>query len=1026
MRSMRLLSLAILLASAPLLSALASAQADRRTVPGDPGVDRAPITPLAGLEYDEDFFEGVEHDPSVPTPASILGYRLGERAANYAEVERCLDAWEGASPRIRVVPYATSYEGRTLSYVVIASEENMDRLEQIREGLAALADPRDTSRTEADRLARTLPAVAWMAYSIHGDETSGVDAALGLIYHLAAGRSDEIERMLDELVVIVDPNMNPDGRERFLKQLQEARGAAPNVDAQSLLHTGRWPWGRTNHYLFDLNRDWVLGVHPETRGRIRAVNEWRPMLFVDCHEMGSLDTYLFSPSREPVNPNLPPARKRWWDVFAKDQAAAFDERGWVYYTGEWNEEWYPGYSSSWAGFKGAVGILYEQAGIAEDAVRRPEGALATYREAVHHQYVSSMANLRTLLEHHETLMREFAEERRLAVSDGTNFADRIFAIPPTKNRSRLARFTDLMLLQGFEAHEATRDFSAAGTDQLGGAFDEREFPAGTLLIRNRQPEGFLLAAMLGFDPHMPSDFLQSERRELLRTGSSRLYDVTAWNTTMLHDIEAFELEASSLPGAPEAYQGPDRRATGLVDPDANVGWVIEGIDDMSVPAAGQLMERGLRVRVAMEPFAFDGRDFPRGSVVVTRVDNRNFDGSIPEAIREVCVGRGLMARGVNSGLSPDVDVADLGGEHFPLLQRPRIALVGGWPMNAYSYGAIWHLIDHRMGLRASYVDASSLPSLDLRAYNVLILPEAWGSLLDESLSRRIERWVEEGGTLIAIGATAHRLARQEGPSGARRLRDALEDLHEYELQVLREFEATTATAESERIFTHGLPEEIRYPWTEGVGERETAEERTRRDAWLRTFSPQGAMLGARTDQKHWLTFGLRDRVSVLYAGSTALLTPGGVETPIRLGVLRDYEPPAEDAAGANANAGEGGSGRSAPADAGRPGMGDGGEQGKEPDGQVAPSPPTRGPSATWSATPEGRRVSLRMSGLLWPEAAARLANAAYLTRESHAAGQIILFADDPIFRGSTLGTARALMNAMVYGPGVGTRTAIEP
>jgi hypothetical protein len=281
--------------------------------------------------------------------------------------------------------------------------------------------------------------------------------------------------------------------------------------------------------------------------------------------------------------------------------------------------------------------------------------------------------------------------------------------------------------------------------------------------------------------------------------------------------------------------------------------------------------------------------------------------------------------------------------------------------------------------------------------------------------KRLIAWVEQGGTLIAIGNTAHRFATSEGPSRARRLRDALEDLHEYELQVLREFEALTAEVDASSVFGHDLAREIRYPWTGGVAGEGSPEERKRRDAWLRTFSPQGAMLAARTDQKHWLTFGLRDQMSVLYAGSTALLTPGGVETPVRLGVFDGYD---DERAEAEAAAMRAERAVAAP-----------GEEVRESDDENAgdaPERPTRGGAATWSATPEGRRVALRMSGLLWPEAAARLANAAYLTRESRGAGQIILFADDPVFRGSTLGTARALMNAIVYGPGAGTRGVIQP
>ena len=184
-----------------------------------------------------------------------------------------------------------------------------------------------------------------MAYSIHGNESSGADASLALIYQLLASQDSEIESLLDDLVILVDPLMNPDGRARFTKRLQESRSAAPNFDTQSLLHSGSWPFGRTNHYYFDLNRDFYFAVNPESKGRIQAINEWFPQLMIDGHEMGALDTFLMGPPREPLNVNIPTSTRKWSKVFAGDHASAFDDKNWPYYTGEWFEKLYPGYST---------------------------------------------------------------------------------------------------------------------------------------------------------------------------------------------------------------------------------------------------------------------------------------------------------------------------------------------------------------------------------------------------------------------------------------------------------------------------------------------------------------------------------------------------------------------------------------------------------------------------------------------------------------------------------------------------------
>ena len=208
-----------------------------------------------------------------------------------------------------------------------------------------LANPQNLSRKQALSLIEQTPATAWMAYSIHGNESSGADASLALIYHLIASDEADVTGMLDNMLVFVDPMMNPDGRARFTKMLEQHRSAAPNFDAQSLLHAGVWPYGRTNHYHFDLNRDFYFAVNPESRGRIEAINEWYPQLMIDGHEMGALDNYLMGPPREPINPHIPKDKEKWGLVFAGDQSAKFDSHNWPHYTGEWFENLYPGYSN---------------------------------------------------------------------------------------------------------------------------------------------------------------------------------------------------------------------------------------------------------------------------------------------------------------------------------------------------------------------------------------------------------------------------------------------------------------------------------------------------------------------------------------------------------------------------------------------------------------------------------------------------------------------------------------------------------
>ena len=972
-------------------------------------------TPLAGLVYDAPFFPGAIYDPKVSTPDAVLGLPVGSRPATPAQIEAVIQAIADSSPRCRLFEYGRTHEGRSLHYLVIANEANIGRLDALKADLARLADPRTASRADADRLAATLPAVAWMAYSIHGDEMSGCDAALAVAYHLSAGTGRDVTDLLEQLVVIIDPLMNPDGRARFLDMAAQNRTVQPSVDDQSLLHTGFWPYGRMNHYLFDMNRDWIVASQPETRGRIVAIGEWNPHYFMESHEMGSQDTFLFLPPREAINPNIPDNVLKWEDRFGVDQAAAFDARGWRYYNGEWNDNWYPGYSSSWAALRGAVENLYEQASISVDAVRRPEGALHTYRESVHKQLVSTMANLATLAQNRREVLADFVAEKRKCVGPSASIPAQTFAIVPSANAGRLERFLDLMAIEGFEMSTAQRPFSASGIDRLGRTVKDREFPAGTVLIPTRQPLARLLLAMLEFDPRMSPQVLTDERRDLLRFGQSRIYDITAWSLPMLFDVDAVAL-AEDPPAAAQGraveagsamvkdQDGSAAAAAAAPAPaaEAAVAFVVDGADDRSVAVAGRLMERGVWVRVADQPFQFEGRAFSRGSLVIARKDNAPVPVELVATLEAVCGELRVPFTPVHSGLGPG-DLADLGGRHFVLLQLPRIAVVGRAPFSPYGFGEAWYLIDHVLGLRASYVDAEEFGDLDLRRYNVLVLPAGGADELKGKMES-LRAWAAAGGTIVAVGSSAAAFAKEKDGIGTTRLLpDVLGKLDDYRQAVVREWEGRRFTPDPDRIWSHVPPPEVVYPWLIDADEKPSDEELKRRDAWSDLFMPAGAMLAGRVDDRNWLTGGCGEYVPVMYSGDVVLMSPPDVQAPVRLGVFNQLPgrageaPPPAEAAEAKSDGKKG----------------DKGEEKKRP----APG---------WSLAPPGQELRLRMAGLLWPEAASRLANAAYVTRESIGAGQLILFASDPTFRAGALGTTRIFANAVVLGPGMGASQPIEP
>ena len=469
------------------------------------------------LVYNSNLLDG-EYQNVVSNPETILGFEVGARVASPAQITKAIKIWADQSDRIKVIEYARSHEGRPLHAVFISSPDNLSKLDGIKAKIASLSDARSLGDDKASEIINDLPAIAWMAYSIHGNETSGADAALASIFHLIASVEKDVESMLDNMIVIIDPLMNPDGRDRFVKSLEQYRGAAPNIDDQSLLHTGDWPYGRTNHYFFDLNRDFFFLTQPETRGRVALINQWRPQLMIDGHEMGPQDTFLMGPPRQPLNANIDSDLQKWATIFSREQGAAFDSLGWRYYTGEWFENLYPGYSN-YSEYRGSMHILYEQSRIAEDGVRRPEGTVQTYKEGVHHQFVSTMANLNTLAKHSKEMYSDFWDGRKYNVSDKSIFADRTYVVLANNNEGRMLTLVDRLQAQDVELFTNNKEIKIdKALLQSGEMKKDFTIPPGSLIIPNRQPEAPLITAIMEFDAELKKSVLVEERQKTLKNG----------------------------------------------------------------------------------------------------------------------------------------------------------------------------------------------------------------------------------------------------------------------------------------------------------------------------------------------------------------------------------------------------------------------------------------------------------------------------------------------------------------------------
>ncbi len=891
------------------------------------------------------FYPNGTYDPAFPKPNDFLQYPIGNWPLRYNELVTYLRAISNASPRVKVEMHAKSHEGRQLYNVFISSEANIRRLDEIRTLAQRLADPRKvTSEAELSQLVAKLPAVAWMGYSIHGDEISGVDAGMQLIYQLAAGTDAETKMLLDSVLIIVDPIENPDGRERYLSMLSTFKSSVPNYNISAMQHRGVWPGGRTNHYWFDMNRDWILAIHPETKGRLETFKTWQPHLAIDAHEQGSDDNFLMSPPREPVNQNTPDNVKKWWQRFRNDQSTAFDRRGWTYYVGEWHEQWYPGYGSAWPTFGGTIGILYEMAGVDGQFILQPSNYLLTYHEAVNKQFTSSIANLRTLATHRTEILRDYHSTRKEAISEGAR-SNGCYIIAGGQDRIRTATLVNSLLAQGIEVEKTAGEVTITNaTDIYNQKVASKQLPAGSYVIPLAQPLSRLIKAALELDPRLSYQFLKEERRELEKFGSTRMYEVAAWSPLQGYGLEAY---AAPKPSYAKADMNIAVMPGGVTDPQADYGFLINMEGEGTNRVLTALFQRGLVIAASTRPFTLGGRNYASGSLRLLRRGNPT---DLQKHLEEVALEFGVTIHGIRTGASTSGSY--LGAPTFVYLTPPRVALVMGDGMNANAVGWVWHMLDQELKIPHSLITLNDLAGGPDDDYNLIILTESFASFSQRLGSRgagALRDWMSAGGTLITIGnATSWACDSSNNLTSLRRYDHVLEKLSDFDRALAREQHANAPSFDTIALW---YPERVTAKTEKKSGaEYLKGDEAKEADQLAQSMGPRGSILRAKNDLDHWLTFGMSDAVPAITNTSDAFLAPSGVEVPVRF----------------------------------------------------------------------ADRNTLRISGLLWPEGRTRWANSVFLAREGVGSGQIILFADEPNMRGYFWGTRQLLVNAILYGPGLGS------
>jgi hypothetical protein len=681
------------------------------------------------------------NDARIPTPESVLKYTVGDRFSDYHSLNKYFEILTSSSDRARRIVYGSSVEGRTLQALVISSPRNLARIDDIRRQNKKLTDPRTlSSKEELRSIASSLPVIVYLSYGVHGNEASSPEAAMLVAYRLCAGTDDQITVLMENAVIIIDPNVNPDGRERYVQWVNSVLGPSPNLHPFSLEHTEQWPGGRSNHYLFDLNRDLSWQTQPETRQRVLFYREWMPHVHVDYHEMDYTSTYFFFPAALPVHQALPPEVVKWGKIFGKGNADAFDRHNIPYYVGEHFDMFYPGYGDSWPTFNGSIGMTYEQAGGSRGglAVRKPNGQILTLRDRARNHFITSIATIETSVKNRKERIEDFAKFWETALQSSS--PTKGYIISSDQDPTRITPLVALLLRQGIEVYR----LSAAASLQVKEYFQpktvSKTMPAGSLFIPIQQPQSRLAQALL---------------EPVTAVSDTFFYDISAWSLPVASGLKGW-ISYSPLPTTSEKVQSATIPPGQLIGGRKAFAYLIPWNRHGAIPMVWKLLEKGYSLSVARRPFKITDRHFSAGTIVAFSGSNTD---SLATDLEEGCRTYGVDVYAYSSGLT-DQGIT-LGSNYVAPIKRSSIALAVGSPVSSSDYGELWHLFERELGIPFTAVRATDLADIDLGKFDVVILPDGgnYQSVFDSAKVDRLRRWIQSGGVLIGIEGGAQFLTK---------------------------------------------------------------------------------------------------------------------------------------------------------------------------------------------------------------------------------------------------------------------------
>ncbi|OSY88599.1 zinc carboxypeptidase [Tenacibaculum holothuriorum] len=650
----------------------------------------------------------------IKSPEEFLGYKLGERFTRHHKV---IDYFNYVSKNLNNVileKYGETNEHRPLNVAFVSSQKNIDNLEQIRQNNLAQAGISNNIKKDNNI------AIVWLSYNVHGNEASSTEAAMQTLYELVTNKKSYLENTL----VIIDPAVNPDGRDRYVNWYNQVSSSPYNTNQEAKEHRDPWPTGRPNHYLFDLNRDWAWATQVETQQRLKVYNKWLPHIHVDFHEQYINNPYYFAPAAEPFHEIISDWQRDFQTQIGKNHAKHFDRNNWLYFTKESFDLLYPSYGDTYPTFMGAIGMTYEQAGhgMAGLGIDTDHGYELTLVDRVKHHNTTGLSTIEIASKNAEKLNSEFKK-----FFENKNLTYKSYVLKNT-NDDKINRLTELL-----DKHEIAYNYAkpakVSGFDYTTSKKGSMQTTAKDLVIHTDQPKGKMVKAL--FEPNT-------------KLADSLTYDITAWALPYAHGLKAI---ASKNKIASEK-KNKIQKKNNTVSP-SSYAYISKWNSLEDATFLAELLQKNIKVRFSEKPFSVGGKSYKRGSLIILRHDNKtvkDFDAKLiaiaNDNNREINpVNTGFVSSGV-----------DFGSYSVKPINKQKVAVLSGKGTSSLSFGEIWHFFEQQLKYPITILDSERLGQINLNNYDVLIIPNGYyGSILNKGALTKIKKWISSGGTTVVIG-----------------------------------------------------------------------------------------------------------------------------------------------------------------------------------------------------------------------------------------------------------------------------------